>query len=59
MKILRTGSQFTGSYKKESIPMLPSILEASRLLRNLSPLKPTTKNLTILKTNRLSNSSSA
>ena len=59
MKILRTGSQFTGSYKKESIPMLPSILEASRLLRNLSPLKQTTKNLTILKTNRLSNSSSA
>ena len=55
MKILRTGSKFTGSYKKESIPMLPSILEASRLLRNLSPLKETTKNLTILKTNRLSN----
>ena len=33
MKILRTaslGSKFTGSYKKESIPMIPSILEASR-----------------------------
>ena len=33
--------------------MLPGILESSRRLRNLPPLKKITKNLTILQTNRL------
>ena len=54
MKVLRTasrGSKFTGFYEKESIPMFPSILELSSLLRNLPPLRQTTKNLTMLQTN--------
>ena len=41
------------------IPMLPSILEPSGLVRNLPPHKQITKNLTILQTNRLSNPSPA
>ena len=53
------GSKFTGSFKRECIPMLPSILEPSRPLRNLPPPKQITKNLTMIQTNRLSNSSSA
>ena len=54
MKILRTarlGSKFTGFCKKESVSMLPSILEPSRLLRNLPPLRWITKNITVLQTN--------
>ena len=39
LKIGSLGSKFTGAYKKESISMLPSILEPSRILRNLPPLR--------------------
>ena len=41
------------------VSVLPSIPEPSSLVRNLPLDKQITKNLTILQTNRLSNSSSA
>ena len=49
---------FTKQSKCQFIPMLPSILEPSRLVRNLPPNKQLNKNLLILETSRLLNSSS-
>ena len=57
--LLKLAKVFSQYPMPQFISMLPSILDPSRLPRNLLPLKQITKNLIILQINRLSNSSSA